>query len=237
MIYNIRPGTFGTIRMGDLVAVCNLIQHLRIHNHPDLKFYLEEGSMASSEHVKLFYEHLLRYTDLFAKEPGTETLPWKKVNLWDFRAITKDVVSLPNREKMQRKIVIFPLYDAPYNTYRNWPPGKLTQYLRDYSFKYPNYEKIICVSNRELLKEMPDEKIATISTDFLTNLWHIRTAEIFVGGDTGTTHFAFSLDYGPKELVYCMSGRGLLHTAPFHLLSGKGKLDEYWMDFEGSTFA
>ena len=61
-------------------------------------------------------------------------------------------------------------------------------------------------------------------------------AEIFIGGDTGTTHFAFSLDRAPKELLYYGSSRALVHTLPFHLLNGKGRMSNYWLDFEGTTW-
>jgi ADP-heptose:LPS heptosyltransferase len=70
----------------------------------------------------------------------------------------------------------------------------------------------------------------------MENINHIQTAEIFIGGDTGTTHFAFSLDRGPKDLIYYNSSRGLIHTLPFYLLEGKGKMATYWMDFEGTKF-
>jgi hypothetical protein len=60
--------------------------------------------------------------------------------------------------------------------------------------------------------------------------------EIFAGGDTATSHFAGSLDKGPKDLLYCYSSRALVHSFPFHYLNGKGKLITYWLDFEGTTW-
>jgi hypothetical protein len=68
------------------------------------------------------------------------------------------------------------------------------------------------------------------------NYYHITTSEIFVGGDTGSSHFAWALDKGPKELLYYGSSRGLIHTLPFYLLQGKGKMSTYWLDCEGSTW-
>ena len=53
---------------------------------------------------------------------------------------------------------------------------------------------------------------------------------------TGSSHFAWSLDKGPKQLLYYGSSRGLIHTLPFYLLQGKGKMSTYWLDCEGSTW-
>jgi hypothetical protein len=62
------------------------------------------------------------------------------------------------------------------------------------------------------------------------------TAETFIGGDTGTSHFAWSLDRGPVNLLYYNSGRGMMHCLPFYLLEGKGKVMKYWLNFEGTTW-
>lgn len=235
MIFNISRDTFGTIRMGDLVAVCNVIEYLRLNN-PNIKFHIKPDALDSSKHCQDFHSYLIGTTNYFSAFEGSEYLPWKKVNLWDFRALTEDRVSIPNTETQQKKIVIFPLFDAQYNTYRNWPIQRYMRYIEYYFNNYPEYERVICIRDKNLLPLIPDENVAKISTDFLTNLWHIKTAQIFVGGDTGTTHFAFSLDKPPMEMIYCMSGRGLLHTAPFYLLKGKGQIDQYWLDFEGTTW-
>jgi hypothetical protein len=68
------------------------------------------------------------------------------------------------------------------------------------------------------------------------NYYHITTAEVFVGGDTGSSHFAWALDRGPKDLLYYGSSRGLIHTLPFYLMEGKGKMTTYWLDFEGTKW-
>jgi ADP-heptose:LPS heptosyltransferase len=136
--------------------------------------------------------------------------------------------------EMKKKIVVFPLFDAPYNTYRNWPNILFEDILDKYSTnEYDDYEKIICLKDRH---GRPDYKKWKYSHDFMDNVHHIQEAEIFVGGDTGTSHFAWALDRGPKELIYYNSSRGLVHTLPFYLTQGKGMIHTYWMDFEGTTW-
>jgi len=64
----------------------------------------------------------------------------------------------------------------------------------------------------------------------------LMNCKVFLDGDTGTSLFACALDRGPESLRYVMSNRGLLHTTPFHMLEGKGKFEQYWLDFEGTSW-
>ena len=235
MIINIEPGTFGTVRNGDLIAICNVVEHLRIQgNNPNIRFHMKPGSMSNEKYVQDFHSFLIIATDYFSAFEGEESLPWRKVNVWDFRDIAGDVVKIPNFMPQKKKIVIFPLTDAPYNTWRNWPPHIMKELIEKYSApEYRNYEKVICTKNTGYV---PNEEWQ-VSTDFIKNIQHIMEAEIFIGGDTGTTHFAFALDKGPKDMIYCGSSRALVHTLPFYLLKGKGCFYHYWLDFEGSKWA
>jgi hypothetical protein len=128
--------------------------------------------------------------------------------------------------------VVFPIYDAEYHTTRNWTDKLLNDTLWKYSL--PGYEKILCV------KDLPVNPVElhgfTISTDFMTNIQHIMEAEIFIGGDTGVSHFASALTPGPSKLEYYYPDRGMIHTIPFHYFNGKGKLNKYWLNLEGTTY-
>lgn len=234
MIINIRKGVFGDcIRGGDLVAVANVVEHLRkINNNNSIRFWIDPAATSSDSYVQDFHSFLLIQTDYFSSFEGQEELPWRRVNLWDFRDISGDVVRIPNDKEMRKKIVIFPLNDAPYNQWRNWPnellPGLIEKYNGE---EYKDYLKIICSKDYAYYGE---EWVC--STDMVENLNHITTAEIFIGGDTGTTHFAFALDRAPKELLYYGSSRALVHTLPFYLLQGKGRISNYWLDFEGTKW-
>ena len=232
MILNIEPGTFGTVRNGDLIGICNVVEHLRIEsNNPNIRFHMKPGSISNEKYVQDFHSFLIMVTDYFSAFEGEESLPWRKVNVWDFRDIAGDVVKISNFMPQKKKIVIFPLIDASYNQWRNWPDLVLQGLFEKYSSdEYKDYEKIICSKNKISSDGW------TSSTDFMANIQHIMEAEIFVGGDTGTTHFAFALDNGPKNLLYCGSSRALIHTLPFYLLRGKGRMSTYWLDFEGTKW-
>jgi hypothetical protein len=236
MIINIEPGTFGTVRNGDMIAVANVLEHIRkTNNNPLIRFHLKPGSVSEDTHCQTFYEIMLKMTNYFSTEPGEQSLPWRKVNVWDFRDICGDLVKIPNNAPMEKKIAIFPLFDAPYNQWRNWPKDVYEQIIAKYSTEeYKDYEKVICKKG-EPTESCPFEGWR-YSTNFVQNYYHITTAEIFVGGDTGSSHFAWALDKGPKDLIYYGSSRGLIHTLPFYLLHGKGRMTNYWLDFEGTKW-
>jgi hypothetical protein len=232
MILNIKKGVFGDcIRNGDLIAVANVVEYLRLET-PDLKFYIHPDAMAQAEYNRDFYSWMLKNTDYFSISPGEMDLKWSRINLWDFRDISGDLVKIHNPLIQQKKIVICPLFDAPYNAYRNWPRPVFEDLLDHYDKSlYDGYEKVILSPKSECFRTG-----WTHSIGFLNNLQHIMTAEIFIGGDTGTSHFAWALDKSPKTMIYLNSSRGLLHTLPFYLLQGKGTTKTYWLDFEGSNF-
>lgn len=235
MILNIRPGTFGgPARAGDIVAICNVIQHLR-NNNPELKFHMLPGTIHESQHCQLFFKYMVDNTNYFCEEPGSHLLSWNRVNVWDYRAISGDLVFIPNEEKVINKVVIFPLFDAPYNGYRNWPKEIFYQKIEKYFDNYSEWERVICIADEKLLPP-GDYNNYTISTNFLENLQHIKTCRRFIGGETGSSMFASALVGGPESLRYVLSNRCLIHTMPFHLLDGKGKIEQYWLDFEGTAW-
>lgn len=236
MIINIEPETFGTVRNGDMIGVANVLEHIRkINNDPMIQFHLKPGNVSSDTHCQTFYEIMLKMTNYFSTEPGEQSLPWRKVNVWDFRDISGDLVKIPNNAPMEKKIAVFPLFDAPYNQWRNWPKNVYEQIIAKYSTEeYKDYEKVICKKG-EPTESCPFEGWR-YSTNFVQNYYHITTAEVFVGGDTGSSHFAWALDRGPKDLIYYGSSRGLVHTLPFYLMEGKGRMTNYWLDFEGTKW-
>lgn len=234
MIYNVPVNAFGYMgtRNGDQIAICNVIQWLRKEkNQPTIKFFLAPGVLNKEDYIHKFHKFLLENTDYFSAEPGKELLDWNNVGLFDFRDVIGDHVIINNNRTQQKKVVIFPLYDAPYNVQRNWTVDELNRILNECRTKYPDHKKYICA------KELPpagliDTTGFELSTDFITNIEHIMEAEVFYGGDTGVSHFASVLNPGPKKLNYIYSSRSFIHTLPFYFISeNKGTLKTYHLPF------
>lgn len=228
MIYNVAKGTFGNeLRMGDIVALANVVEHFRnLQDSGDIKFFVDKNAIQNRQYCHEFYQWMTENTDYFSSIPGQEYLPWRRVNLWDYRDIAGDLVSIPNKQQRMNKIVICPVVNSDYNVYRNWPNNVLSNIIKECKIKYSNYEKVI-LSQNEI--EIPGYRN---STNLLENLYHIQTSSLYIGGDTGLSHFAGALEQGPEPLYY-MSSRGLIHTLPFNLLSKhRGQIKTYWLDFE-----
>lgn len=238
MIYNIRPDTFGKFgtRMGDLIAIVNIIQYLRVEwKDPELQFYLHPGVLNREEYIHKFFAILMENTDCFSIYPGNKVLPWRNVGVWDYRDICGDHIKIKHKNVMEKKVVVFPLYDAEYNIQRNWSIDALYNILKECNNLYPEHKKILCA------KDTPPSSIDTyqfeVSTDFNINIQHLLTAEVFYGGDTGVSHLASAIRPGPKVLNYIYGSHCMIHTLPFYYLSNRqGNLRTFWLDFLGTTW-
>jgi hypothetical protein len=235
MIYNVSRETFGgAIRMGDMIATANIVEHLRkVGSSPQIKFYFTPGTINATQYCHDFHDWLIANTNYFTVDSGHDNLPWKKVNIWDYRDISGDLVQIKNTHAIEKKIVVCPLFDAQYNTYRNWPGSVFNSIIAYCNEKYAGLEKILCVG--------PDVQINNItgwglSTDLNETLTHIMQSQVYIGGDTGLSHFAGALDRGP-EPIYWVSSRGLIHTTPINWYTKKkGTLRTYWLDFENTKW-
>lgn len=229
MIINIPLGTFGgPLRNGDMVGVANVVEYFRKTDDPNTKFHLLSDAISSSEYCQKFYNFLLNNTDYFSSSPGDRILSWENINLWDFRGLSGDIVKIPNNRETEQKIVVFPIFNASYNTYRNWPKQVFSNIIEKFKqSEYSNYRKIICTESSIGNIDGWEE-----STDFIDNLEHIMTSDIFLGGETGTSIFASALERSPREMIYLYSGHSLLHTTPFYSTLGKGRIIQYWHNSE-----
>ena len=223
MIVNVEPHNFGgPLRAGDIIAALNYLAFLK-KEIKDLKFHFTNNSISSDIHCLKFRNWLLNNTSLLSDEPGEKILNLQNVNLWDLRSATGDVLKLKFDKPQKKKICIFPLLDAPYNGYRNWTIEMTQSFIQHYSqLEYDGYEKVICS------KEPVGEFVGwTHSSDYITNIEHIVDCSHFVGGDTGTSHFASVIDDN-KKINYYYGSVGLLHTTPFYALQGQGNINMFW---------
>jgi ADP-heptose:LPS heptosyltransferase len=232
MILNITKETFGgSLRNGDLIAVGNVVEYLRRANNKFIKFHLHPDAIQSDDYCQKFFHFLTSNTNYFSIDEGETILSWRNINLWDFRSISGDLVKIDNFSKKEKKIAVFPLLNAKYNLYRNWPKSLFKKIIDDLNDpKYNEFRKVIC---SEYEFQIPGFEN---SIDFMENIHHIMTCDFFIGGDTGTSHFVGALNNGPSKIIYHYSGRGLLHTTPINYLNGKGTLSFYWVDPENSNW-
>ena len=150
IVMNVRhnPSTFGTMRNGDMVAICNVVEHLRQReNRRDIKFWIEDATINNQPYCFKFRDFLIENTDYISREPGQHDINKHNVPLWSgYRVNSGDCVKIPNPRPKKQKICVFPVFDAQYNTFRNWPISTAQKVINDANKerRFDNYEKIFC---------------------------------------------------------------------------------------------
>jgi hypothetical protein len=219
----------GYIKMGDFIAVLNILSFIRKSSDSMIKFHLPESELQKKEHVIKFKNFLNNHTNFFSEIPGVRNyeMNWE---IWGFRKKYGEHVIIDNPHTQEKKICIFPLLNASYNTQRNWPLGILEKNIKKFSMpEYDMFKRIICIEDAGLINDI-DIKNFSISTNFEDNLFHAMTCSHYVGGDTGFSHFTSVLS-DTKDLVYYYS-KGLhgtwesSFTSPFYT-GKKGKMEYY----------
>ena len=236
IIINISPPHYehNNVRVGDMLAFCNLTDHLRKVNKNIIKIHFENSVINNKPHCYKFRDFLLKETDYLSPEKGNYTLPLFDTWLYRFSIGGTDHVKIRNKAITQKKICVFPVFDAQYNTFRNWPIAD-TQKLIDFysSSEFSEYRKFFC----SIIAPDLNYRGFELSSDFETNLKHIMECEYFIGGDTGTSHFAGALDPSPPNLIYFLSDSRSENLSletfvkngrqmPFHFRT-KGKIVNY----------
>jgi hypothetical protein len=220
MVINVTTQDFGgKLRNGDIIGVCNIIEYMRnVENNSNIRMFLGDDCIQQEGFGIQFRDFLKSHSDYFSETPGTDYFNFDGLNLWNFRSITKDVVKIDNSSYDKRdKVCIFPIFDAPYNIYRNWDLQLANGIINKFSVDYPTYDIIVCIaenlsgwySNLNLGR-------ATLSFNFDENLYHILTTKIFVGGATGTSLLASCLTNQADNYFY-YSAQDIFHTFPFNI--------------------
>lgn len=212
---NVYPRLFGgPLRAGDMLASANFLEYIRKdHRIPNLTLYIPDESTYNQEHCFIMRKFLLEntnYLTMFPDQlvnlqviPGTDPTYSDMYNIWNIRQdvliprqnilTIPDTVVISNQEsRNDKKVVIAPLLDAPYNHERNWSK-EYTQKLLNY-YCFSSFLEVIIASKEPIPF---DTGHATYCHDYQETLQHIRTCGLYHGGDTGLSHFASALSHGP----------------------------------------
>lgn len=219
MIINVQEKDFGgKLRNGDIVGMCNVLEYIRLQdNNPNIKFYFPDDMVVEKEYGVKFLHFLRNHSNYFSEVPGALYLQSVDISVWEMRALSGDVVKIDNSKYIKKdKVSIFPIFDAKYNLYRNWPIELTNHIIKKYKTTYESYDIYLCVSENNLpILGHLDLTGVKVSFDFIDNITHICESKVFVGGDTGTSHFAGSLS-NPAKNDYYYAAEETLHTFPLH---------------------
>jgi hypothetical protein len=204
IVININAYNFGgLLKMGDLIAVLNIIEHIRIaNNNQNIKFYIPDTALQNRKYVKQFKEFVSNHCDYISNDVGNYEYDGKDIEIWGVGKINGHVINInKNLPELKKKICIFPLIDAEYNYERNWTNELLQRIIDEYTNpNYNTYEKIICIKNK--IDKSINVYDFLVSNNFETNLNHLLECEYFVGGDTGTSHFVGALNNNEQKLTF-----------------------------------
>ena len=222
VVINIRGEQFGgLLKMGDLIATLNVLAYMRkVNNNPSIKFYVPDTALQNDkDYVRIFRDFIMENSDYISKSIGNYDFAGF-VEIWSFRENHFDLIEISSNYNLKKKICIFPLIDAHYNTERNFSNELLQDIINNYSSeKFNDYEKYICI--KDYLPENILINEFKISNDFKDNLQHLADCEYYIGGDTGTSHLAGAMNNNPnKKLSFYYKygyhgGWASSFTAPF----------------------
>lgn len=223
VVINIKGEQFGgLLKMGDLIATLNVLAYMRkVNNNPSIKFYVPDTALQNDkDYVRMFRDFIMENSDYISKSIGNYDFAGF-VEIWSFRENHFDLIQMSSNYNLKKKICIFPLIDAHYNTERNFSNELLQDIINEYSSeKFNDYEKYICI--KDYLPENISINGFKISNDFKDNLQHLADCEYYIGGDTGTSHLAGAMNNNlNKKLIfyYCYGYHGgwaSSFTAPFN---------------------
>lgn len=213
----------GALRAGDLLAACNFLEYIRKENNkPNLKLYIPDASVYNSKHCMQMRDFLLDvnnggYLSSFPDQilnmeviPGTDPTYSDMYNLFNIRrdVLTSrqniftipDAISIPSFLPKEKKIVVVPLMDAPYNISRNWTLKYLQDIIDTWTHKNEFIDEFILAS-KDII---PGLNIGNFvyCHDYIDNIEHILDCSVYIGGDTGLSHLAGSLNPRPKCIFH-----------------------------------
>jgi hypothetical protein len=218
---------FGAVRKGDLIGHMVVNEMLRFQGNKEVKFHIS--------YPELVADFIPEFPEYFFPPPSTPTLVKELKlfgNLWGFYdyiykyydIVPKLVYPRVNNEKF--KIVINPLFDAPYSVDRNWTPDLFNNLMNHLTDNMPEAEKVIIGGKNLNIKETDTPNVRVCLGSVANSLHEIRTADAYIGGETGMTHFAFVTENQP-DYVVCLYG----HRVPEHTTiltkNDKAKVTEY----------
>ena len=209
---------YGKLRNGDILGICNILGFVRkVEKDETIKMHVPESLILQPEFGIKYFNFLKSHTDYFAESPGELNFTYENINFWDYRSVIGDNTKVNNTMYEKKdKVCLFPIFDAPYNTYRNWSIELTNYILERYQNEYSTYDIFVCVDKKlNSFYEKLNLGRAQLSFDFDDNLKHICDCKVYVGGDTGTSHLAGSM-INPAINDYYYSCEGLIHTLPLN---------------------
>lgn len=194
--HTIYDASFGTTRIGDLVAASALCSWLRIYfNKPDILF-----AMRIEPYVlpiaKEFEEWIILNNGNYPKLPidGNLWAWWDLLYRDGYRLVVENNYA---NETPGKKAVVSPVFDAGYNKDRNWNMNcynDIVKILLQLDYK-------VTVVMHDLGRIVQRVDVKYIGGNLFKSFVEVATADVLISGDTGFTHIASVLRGKPRKVI------------------------------------
>jgi len=163
--------------------------------------------------------------DYFTRECATDTLRWRDVDVWDYRAFYGDHVDFKQSKKMHDMVCIFPVLDANYNEFRNWTPKLLEDLVCRYRDADGGGCQVYICCSAAARRQMREVRGVTIVTDLAKNLELASSCSIFVGGDTGFAHLVGAIKNCSRKRHFVYSRKQAFQMLPLGYCPERDELE------------
>jgi hypothetical protein len=180
-------------RIGDEIQTIALIKYLKAKGHEI--FYKDSNPYVSA--MKLFPDDLIVFaSDNFYEFPFFE--PW---NIWFWNPLIRSMgiyTELNHKydeSKADLDVVFIPIVAPNYNFARAIKIESAINTFMSLNEQFENCIMIIDAEKKHLFKDVWHMKKIIYSNDIYNTFSYIRRSKIFLGTDTGTTHYAGALKH------------------------------------------
>lgn len=196
----------GNRRVGDEIATTAVWKYYRKFKYPaEIPIYYYDTNKFGIPSTELFPKNLVQFVDKPTFDIGRKHWQWlDEHNLWimsPFLRYKQIYSELAHRQSINPKydVVFCPLIAPDYDVARGMSP-RFTVSLIDSIYKiWPN-SYIILDANKIQIKNAHPNII--LSKSFAETFEYIRESKIYIGGNTGTSHYAGGIDHKSMILLY-----------------------------------
>jgi hypothetical protein len=179
-------------RIGDEIQTTALIKYLKTKGHEI--YYKDSNPFVSA--IELFPDDLV----VFTSENFFNYEIFEPYNIWFWSVMLREkgIYTELNHQYEESKIkfdVVFtPVLSPTYNLERAIKPESALSMLNMLTNQYDKVRMIIDKNKKHLFKEIENNNII-YSDDIYETFEYIKCSKIFLGTDTGTTHYAGALKH------------------------------------------
>jgi hypothetical protein len=186
-------------RIGDEIQLTAVLKYFKSLGHQIL--YKDACPHISA--LTIFPDHLVTFVhDNFANAPKIDPF-----NIWIWSPLISSMGFYTETQykydanKITYDVVFIPCLNPEYNEVRGLLPSNAYEILISLKRNFKNVKMIIDKNKKHLMEKYKDDSIV-YSDNIHTTFKYIEKSKFFVGCDTGTSHYAGSINHPRMIMIY-----------------------------------